>query len=321
MSGDAFLEKIQERVGERYDQADRVRSFSQFLDDFLASPKRHLRSAPQYILDMMTSFGTREAARVGQEAVRFQVFDRDFYSGEPMLAGQERVQEEIYNHIGAAAKQGKAEKMLLLHGPNGSGKTTIVQCLIAGLEHYSKTPQGALLKFNWIFTESENLDHIGFEGPEKQTREALDTYAFLEEKDISAKILCELRDPPLFLIPKELRREIIEKAVENCPEEERPRFPYDYFLEGDLCQKCKRIFETLLLANQGNWKKVVRHVQIERFFFSKRCSFIEFSLIRKTAQSSVKASEASHRSRMAVSQGLFKTIFHGALMFGSKPGH
>ena len=270
MSLDPLLERIQGKVAERFDQADRVRSFSQFLEGFLACPKRYLRSAPQYILDMMNAFGTREAARVGQEAVRYQVFDRDSHGGEPLLAGQERVQQEIYNHLVAAAKQGQAEKMLLLHSPNGSGKTTIVECLIKGLEHYSKTPDGALLEFNWIFTESADLERIGFEAGQAPGGEELDTYAYLEEKHVSAKISCELRDSPLFLIPRELRRGIIEEAIENCPEEARPRFPYDYLLEGDLCQKCKRIFDTLLLANQGDWRKVVRHVQVERFFISRR---------------------------------------------------
>jgi PrkA AAA domain. len=38
---------------------------------------------------------------------------------------------------------------LLLHGPVGSSKSTIVRRLKRGLEHYSKTEAGALYTFDW----------------------------------------------------------------------------------------------------------------------------------------------------------------------------
>jgi predicted Ser/Thr protein kinase len=44
----------------------------------------------------------------------------------------------------------------------------------------------------------------------------------------------------------------------------------EHALEGDLCQKCREIFDTLLNAYQGDWTRVVQHVQVERFFISKR---------------------------------------------------
>ena len=156
-------------------------------------------------------------------------------------------------------------------GPNGSGKTTVVECLVAGLEQFSKSESGTILKFNWIFTESEDkLGRIGFEAEPSADGKPLDTFAYLQDKDVAAKIACELRDSPVLLIPKSQRREFIENILEQCAPELRPRFPYDYFLDGELCQKCKQIYDTLLLAYQGDWRKVVRPVQVERFFISKR---------------------------------------------------
>jgi predicted Ser/Thr protein kinase len=270
MSLEPFLEHIRTGTRETFEKGDRVRSFSEFLRDFEANPAVYLRTSPQYIVDMMDAFGTRESTRVGQDAVRFRVFDRDFDSGEPLLVGQERVQNELYKYLLAFAKRGKAERMLLLHGPNGSGKTTIIGCLFSGLERYSRTAAGTVLKFNWVFTEREDrMDRIGFD-KDAARFEDLDSYAHLDDKDIAAKMACELRDSPIFLIPREHREELIAKALTNCPEGNRPRFPYTYFLEGDLCQKCKRIYDALLVAYQGNWSKVLRHVQVERFFFSQR---------------------------------------------------
>ncbi|MBI4602003.1 MAG: serine protein kinase PrkA [Planctomycetes bacterium] len=269
MDLESELDRIQSSVREGFERADRVRSFQLFLEDLKANPGPHLRTAPQYLLDMLEHVGTRASTRIGRQAVRFRIFDRDYAGIEPLLVGQERVQEEIYKHLLAAAKRGKADKMLLLHGPNGSGKTTLIECLVKGLEHYSRTDAGVLLRFNWIFTEREGrLDRIGFEMLRDEA--APDTYAFLDLKDISAKFHCELRDSPVFLIPREHRQRIIEEAVRTCVPENRPRFPYDFYMEGDLCQKCRKIYDALLLSYQGDWRKVLRHIQVERFYISKR---------------------------------------------------
>ncbi len=270
MTLESELDRIQEKVRDGFERADRVRSFHQFLADFAKNPRLYVRTAPQYILEMLEALGTRPTTRIGQDAVRFRIFDRDFSGGEPLLVGQERVQEEIYRNLLAFAKRGKADKMLLLHGPNGSGKTTMIECIVKGLEQYSRMESGVLLTFNWGFTDREGkLDRIGFE-KESKDADPKETYAFLEQKDISARFHCELRDSPIFLIPREHRAEIIEEAIRSCPEENRPRFPYDFFLEEDLCQKCRRIYDALLLAYRGDWKKVLRHVQVERFYISKR---------------------------------------------------
>jgi predicted Ser/Thr protein kinase len=270
MSLDEKLDGIQQNIRESFEGGDRVRSFRHFLSDFCEDPGLHLRTAPHYMVDMFDFFGTRASSRVGQEAVRYRVFDKDFREGEPVLVGQERVQEDIYRQVLAFAKRGKADKMLLLHGPNGSGKTTIIECLVAGLEHYSKTDPGLLLKFNWLFTEREGkLERIGFE-KEALGPDATASYAFLDQKDISAKFQCELHDSPVLLIPREHRQRIIAEAIEACPKEKRPRFPHDSFLNGDLCQKCKAIYDALLHAYHGDWRKVLRHVQVERYFVSKR---------------------------------------------------
>jgi predicted Ser/Thr protein kinase len=271
MTFEPELERIQKKIEEEFETSDRVRSFQQFVADFEKDPRVYLRTAPQYILEMFEFLGSRASTRVGQDAVRFRIFDRDFFSGEPLLVGQERVQEEIHQNLLAFAKRGKADNMLLLHGPNGSGKTTIIECIIKGLEYYSRTDSGVLLKFNWLFTERDGkLDRIGFERAGEVEVDLGDTYAFLDQKDISAKILCELKDHPIFLIPREERVAFLQRAIDACPPESRPRFPYDFFIEGDLCHKCRKIHDTLLLAYRGDWRKVLRHVQVERFYISKR---------------------------------------------------
>ena len=271
MSVEPFFERIESQMREEFQQAERVLSFAQYMEAVAKNPRVHLRTAPQYLVDLFDSYGRRDATRIGRDAVRHRVFDRSPDRDEPLLAGQEAVQDEIYSHLLSAAKRGKVQKMLLLHGPNGSGKTTVVDCIISALETYSRTPSGAMFKFNWIFTDREaRLDRIGFETSAEEVEEELDTYATLDGKDVAAKIPCEMRDSPLFLIPRSLRADIVGELVDNVPEEFRPRFSYDVLLEGGLCQKCQEIFETLLVAYKGDWRQVVRHIQVERTYISKR---------------------------------------------------
>ncbi len=222
---------------------------------------------------MFEYYGVREVARIGTEAPRFMLFDAEV-SGDfgDHLVGQERAQNEFYRHLKSFARKGRVDKMILLHGPNGSGKTSFVECVVRALEKYSHTEEGVLLRFSWIFSErDEQLGRIGFDRlggePEEESHESL---ALLDEKEISAKISCEMNDPPIFLIPREQRRELIERAIEAYDGPPRPDFNYSFLLEGDLCQKCRKIHDALLNAAQGDWSKVIRHVQVERYFISKR---------------------------------------------------
>lgn len=269
------LERIRNRVQERFRGSSRVLSFQEYLREFSAQPSHHLRTAPQYVLEMFDHFGTRQSVRVGQDAKRFRVFDLDTVGRSDMLAGQERVQEALWHHLASFAKRGRADKMLLLHGPNGSGKTTAVDGIFRGLEVFSRTSQGALYTFSWIFADADgNLDRIGFEpatgGEEEAEKSEIESYAHLDDDDVASRLDCELRDSPLFLIPRDDRAAIIEAALREYPSEKYPELRYDPFIEGDLCQKCRKIYERLLVAYQGDWKKIVRHVQVSRFYISRR---------------------------------------------------
>jgi serine protein kinase len=276
MSVEPELDRIGDRVRRAFRESDRLRSFAGFLRDLRARPGVHLRTSPQYVVQMLEFYGAREGSRIGQEATRRRVFDVPADGGdheeEPLLVGQERAQEAVYQYALACAKRGRTDRMLLLHGPNGSGKTTLTECLMSGLERYSRQPEGTLLTFSWIFTDREDkLERIGFE-PEGEVHQGAgdNSFAYLDEKHVSCRMSSELRESPLFLIPSELRRELIEDAIANADTTERPRFPYEYYLDDGLSQKNQQIYDALLVAYQGDWRRVLRHVQVERFYLSKR---------------------------------------------------
>ncbi|MEM7168006.1 MAG: serine protein kinase PrkA [Planctomycetota bacterium] len=267
----SYIDQIDERSRARFEEQRSIETFEQYLEGFVRNPWPYLRTSAQYCLDMMDFFGSYEVERIGVKDRRWRVFDCEHDKPFDALVGQERVQNAIYRQLLHFARRGYCDKMLLLHGPNGSSKTTTVDLLFRGLEAYSREPEGALYRYSWIFSEKEERgrgERIGFESDEGAIP---DSYAGLSPAEIAARIPCELKDPPLFLIPQEDRKAFIEKAIADCdvppPDGD---FNYEYFLDADLSPKSKRIYDALLASVDGDWTKVMRHVQVERYFISRR---------------------------------------------------
>src|SRR5690606_38653748 len=115
------------------------------------------------------------------------------------VAGQEEVQNDIYRVLGNFVRAGHVNKLILLHGPNGSAKSSIIDSLKRGMEAYSRQQEGALYKISWVFP-SEKLvkGSIGF-GDRVTGHGEFATYAHLDSDQIDVRLVCELKDPPLFL--------------------------------------------------------------------------------------------------------------------------
>ncbi|HEY2743550.1 MAG TPA: serine protein kinase PrkA, partial [Polyangia bacterium] len=145
-------------------------------------------------------------------------------------------------------------------------------CLVRALEYYSTLDEGALYRFNWIFPSSKlQKSGLGFGGgfPAGTTTGSYegrgDTFAYLDEDMVDAKLVDELRDNPLLLIPSKRRQQILDEKLRG-----KPFDPSDYIRFGDLGHKNKQIFEALLVAYKGDYLKVLRHVQVERFYIARR---------------------------------------------------
>ena len=112
--------------------------------------------------------------------------------------GQEEVQAAVYRLVSNFAREGRTNRLILLHGPNGSAKSTFVACLQRAMEHYSTLDEGALYQFNWIFPSQKlTKGGIGFGGGARGRRRRSETFAYLDDELIEAKIADEMRDHPL----------------------------------------------------------------------------------------------------------------------------
>ena len=120
------------------------------------------RDAARYIRDAFDYFGRREVRNPGGAISRFRLFDCDFDGGH-RLVGQEAAQNDLYEALEGFVRIGRVNKLVLLHGPNGSAKTTMLEALQRALEAYSRTERGALYKFSWVFpNKAAKSGAIGF---------------------------------------------------------------------------------------------------------------------------------------------------------------
>jgi predicted Ser/Thr protein kinase len=276
------LQALGEGIRDDFARNRRVMSFAEYLELASSRPRQQLRSAPQYIRDCFDHYGSDQIAYPWGTTRRFRLFDVPWADGRDRLIGQEEVQNRIYRALTNFVHEGVSNKLVLLHGPNGSAKSTLVRCIGRALQHYSSQDEGALYRINWIFPGTKiSKSGIGFSGTKFDEHGAGDTYAYLPEELIDAKLSDELRDHPLFLIPPERRRSVMTRMLAESPDGDgdgngggvggdRDFVLSDYLQHGRLSQKNRTVFESLLTSYQGDYFKVLRHVQVERFYIGQR---------------------------------------------------
>jgi serine protein kinase len=265
-----LLRSLSSRVQTSFREDRALLSYSQWFDGFLETPQLGLRSAAQYLRDVFDHFGSTTLQLPTGSVRRFHLFDAPWANGDGRVAGQEQVQNEIYRLVNNFVRDGRVSRLIMLHGPNGSAKSSIIHCLQHAMEAYSRTPEGALYRYAWIFpSEKVVKGRLGFDASSGSSAGSTDSHAHLPAEQVDARLPCELRDPPFFLIPKDERARLIEQLRQEgrLPEE----FVVSrYALEGDLSPRDRAIYDALLLAHDGDHSEVLRHIQVERFYLSLR---------------------------------------------------
>jgi serine protein kinase len=267
------VKAIAEHVEQRFRAGRRVLSFAEFLMLFDEQPVRYSRDASRYLRDVFDHYGTTRVKHAWGEHTRFKLFDLPWEPSPPgalprgALVGQEQVQEEVYRAISNFVREGRANRLVLLHGPNGSSKSTFASCIMAALEQYSTLDEGALYRFNWVFPSQKSVrGSLGFSHQHGGSG-TVESYAHLTDEEVDAKLLVEVRDHPLFLIPLADRQRLLEEGYKRAGATEPPN---EWILRGQLSHKSQQIFEALLSSYDGSYKEVLKHVQVERYFISRR---------------------------------------------------
>ncbi len=265
------LKSLSQATQEDFQAHRPIMSFPEFLGMVEENPARHSRSSVEFLRDAFLFYGKKVRPSEGGDVERFTLFDADFDEGKRnRVIGHERVQETIFGLLDNFARQGRVNKLIMLHGPNGSAKSTIVETMMRALEHYSTTDDGAIYRFNWVFPNEKTASgsSIGFGGTSTKkgsNTSSLDSYAFLEETQVDARIRSDLNDHPLLLLPEKQRatflNDIFNSDVSNLS---------DHIRKGSLSHTGRQIFDALMNAYAGDLERVMKHVQVERMYITRR---------------------------------------------------
>lgn len=254
--------KWMEEVNKEHGKTTWIRSFDEYMKIFEKSPARETRNSSLYLKDMFEHFGKSKQGG-------FNLFNRE-HPDAPPVHGQIAVQNKIYLALQNFIEEGFNNKFLLLVGPNGSSKSSLIKKIMLATEDYANTDEGALWTFSWIFPiDTFVKGSLGLSS--MPTDKNLNSYAYLEDKDISAILNSELKDHPLLLIPQKARQSLISNALKN-DKSRLEAVQKTYLWNGDLSQRNRMIFDALLKNHKGNYEEVFKYIRVERLFINRRYS-------------------------------------------------
>src|SRR5712692_6473823 len=213
-------------------------------EDYLNLVKQNAkvaRTAFQRIYDMILSYGKTEYIDNKKRLIRYHFFSDERFGGRDAIFGLDVPLMKLVNVFKSAAQgYGTERRVILLHGPVGSSKSTIARLLKKGIEEYSRIPDGAAYTFSWLLDKKQ-----------------------LDGSVVKEKMKCPMNEEPLNLIPKDWRPRVF---AELCP----PSSGYTIPEGSELCPACRFVFRELMTSCQGNFAKVMEQVRVNRLILSEK---------------------------------------------------
>lgn len=212
-------------------------TFADYLEIIRTNP-RVTRNAHERLYDMIISHGTEEKIMNREKITRYRFFDDLFGGGHDAVFGLDRTLASLVQVLESAARgYGTQRRVLLLHGPVGSSKSTIVRLMKRGLEDYSRTDAGALYTFSWKDYQPDGSFSL---------------------------VPCPMHEEPLRLIPTELRAAFLKEINSNTLDSS-----YRIQIRGELDPFCRFQFRERLAKYNNDWARVLDDVVVRRLIISE----------------------------------------------------
>lgn len=216
-----------------YERLNWEGTFEDYLHLVRENPKI-TRNAFQRVYDMIMSYGTASYTDVKKDITHYKFFDDPDCGGADAIFGLDVPLMRLMRFFKSAAEGHDTRKrVLLLHGPVGSSKSTIARLIKRGLERYSRRDEGALYTLEW-------------EGDKESKLEGL---------------VCDMHEEPLKAVPGEHRKEVF-AALSNKE--------FNVNVEGDLCPACTFMYEELARKYNGRWSEIIKHIKVKRILMSEK---------------------------------------------------
>ena len=234
-AGHDILSLVKERQDlNQFQKENWVGTFQDYLDLVQQDP-RITRNAFQRMYDMIMSYGTDEYEVGREKRTHYRFFDDPRNAGADAVFGLERALEDLVNAFKSAARgYGIEKRVLLLHGPVGSSKSTIARMLKKGIEDYSHTDEGALYTLGWQNEETGEVDW------------------------------CPMNEEPLHLVPDRFRDDVCAKLNADNDSGHRVK------IKGQLDPFCRHMYAERLKKHDGDWTRVMDDVRIKRIVLSEQ---------------------------------------------------
>lgn len=210
-------------------------SFADYLEVVLANPGV-TRTAYQRLYDMVLSHGVEDIYENKDKLTRYKFFTEFATKHADGIYGLDRPIMQLVNTFKSAALgYGTERRVILLHGPVGSAKSTIARLLKRGLEEYSRTDAGMLYSFAW-----KNADGTWTKDP--------------------------MHSEPLQLVPDEHRPAILASLNEQSQKGQ-----YEIKIKGDLSPFSRFEYKARLAKYEGDWVKMLANeVKVYRLVLSEK---------------------------------------------------
>lgn len=234
VSGNSLLKKFSIKAD--YQELHWSGSFAVYLDMVRDNPSI-VRNAYQRLFEMIESDGFSEYEKYREKFRRWKFFNDEEGKGKDAVFGIDRELNKLVELLKAGAEgYGVERRILLMHGPVGSAKSTIARLMKKGLERYTRKPTGALYTFKILDVTTDEW------------------------------IVSPMHEEPLKLIPEEVREDFIKELFKNS----KSRYPITTH-KGTLDPASRKYFDLLMEKHNGDWEKVVTEgVKIVRLLVSEK---------------------------------------------------
>jgi serine protein kinase len=234
-AGQAILANIrqEQNLGE-YRKIHWEGTFAEYLDIVREHPEV-TRTAYQRLYDMILSHGTDEVFEHKEKIIRYRFFTDYAVRHGDGIYGLDRPLMQLVNAFKSAAKgYGTERRVLLLHGPVGSSKSTIARLLKRGLEDYARTDEGMVFTYSWKMPDGSYQK-------------------------------CPMHEEPLHLVPRDLRAPLLERMNEGRGDND-----FQITIRGDMCPFCRQMFNERLADHGGDWTHMLQDLKIYRLLLSEQ---------------------------------------------------
>ncbi|MBI3591420.1 MAG: hypothetical protein HY094_08620 [Candidatus Melainabacteria bacterium] len=267
-----FLERAQANKARFMAEKPWMQFLSEYIPQVEQNPRKYLRQVARYFLDAVEYWDkvcgvepNKKVKVTGGGLIHPYAFVTKPWEPKE-LVDKELVQDQLVfwndliEQMKVVSRKKHPNKMIVVHGPNATGKSLTFDTMFGMLEAYSKTDEGALYTYEWVFGNMPG--NMGFHSSAESQKKG----EKIDRADVAISIPAGKNANPIFLLDKSERVELLKRlnAGGKIPED----LNTDYLLSAEANDLSRRVYESLLGLYEGDVESVLNHVHVVRWTYS-----------------------------------------------------